>query len=234
MQLFAWQSEMRGNDVHANSNPTQAALVYKDYLTKKEKLKDTSKTSILDKYGGEEHLQQLPAELRSGQTENYVEYSRTGKLIKGEEKAKARSKYDEDIYPGNHTSVWGSWFKLSTLQWGYACCHSYIKQAYCAGEAGIQSDLDQTAGKGMLTAPPAPAATQTLADSYNSKSAAERKKELEEFEAKQKANGKRKKDGGEIGEPVTEEDMDKYHRKKSRGHFEDPLADVNKDELLPL
>ena len=62
----------------------------------KEELKDTNKVSILAKYGGEEYLQKAPKELLQGQTEEYVEFSRTGQVIKGKERAKMRSKYPED------------------------------------------------------------------------------------------------------------------------------------------
>jgi len=34
----------------------------------------------------------------------------------------------------NHTSVWGSWWSDGT--WGYACCHSAVKNSYCTGKAG--------------------------------------------------------------------------------------------------
>lgn len=234
LQLFAWQSEQRGNDVHANSNPTQAALVYKDYLAKKEKLKDTSKTSILDRYGGEEHLASVPKELLVGQTENYVEYSRTGQLIKGQEKSKARSKYDEDVHPGNHTSIWGSWFNLNSFQWGYACCHSYIKGSYCAGTAGIEAEKEQFAAPRptakAIQAAPGAEGTKSLAEIHNSKTAEEREKERKEFDEKQAKAGKRKVDD----DKVTEEEMEEYRKKRSRGTFEDPLANVAGDELLPL
>lgn len=234
LQLFAWQAEQRGNIVHANSNPTQAMLIYKDYLERKEQLKDTSKTSILDKYGGEEHLQSIPKELLSGQSENYVEYSRTGQLIKGEEKPKIKSKYDEDVYPGNHKSVWGSWFNLSTFQWGFSCCHSYIKQSYCAGQAGIEADTT-SGGRAKAIAPPPTkrVETRSLAEVEASKSEEQKKKEREEAEAKKDKdkNSKRKAEESDI---VTEEDMENYYKKKNRGHFEDPLASVGNDELLPL
>jgi len=59
-------------------------------------MKDVNKVSILEKYGGEEYLERVPRELVNGQTEDYVEYSRTGHIIKGKERAKARSKYPED------------------------------------------------------------------------------------------------------------------------------------------
>lgn len=96
VQLFAWNAAERGNDVHLQANPTQLALLHKQYESKKEKVKDTNRDSILQKYGGEEHLEAPPKELLLAQTENYVEYSRTGRLIKGLEKAKAKSKYEED------------------------------------------------------------------------------------------------------------------------------------------
>lgn len=69
-----------------------------------------------------------------GQTEHYVEYDPSGRVIKGED-IKANSKYEEDVHPGNHTSVWGSWW--SDGQWGFACCHATHKNSYCTGEAGI-------------------------------------------------------------------------------------------------
>ena len=96
LQLFAWQSEARGNDVHLNANPTQGQLLHEAYKEKKEELRDSSKVSVLDKYGGEEHLAKPPKELLQGQTEEYVEYSRAGQVIHGKERAKTRSKYPED------------------------------------------------------------------------------------------------------------------------------------------
>ena len=82
--------------MHVNANPTQGQLLHSQYIKKKEELKDTTKVSILAKYGGEEYLEKAPKELLQGQTEEYVEYSRTGQVIKGNERAKVRSKYPED------------------------------------------------------------------------------------------------------------------------------------------
>lgn len=79
-----------------NANPTQGEILHKQFLEKKEELKDTNKGSILATYGGEEYLQKAPKELILGQTEEYVEYSQTGQVIKGRERAKAKSKYLED------------------------------------------------------------------------------------------------------------------------------------------
>lgn len=48
-----------------------------------------------------------------------------------------KSKYEEDVYINNHTSVWGSWWK--DQQWGYKCCQQTIKNSYCTGVAGIEA-----------------------------------------------------------------------------------------------
>ncbi|ORY24303.1 mRNA processing-related protein [Naematelia encephala] len=136
LQLFAWQSAQRGNNVHVTANPTAGELLHREFNKKKEVLKDTGKVSILERYGGEEHLERLPRELLSGQTEEYVEYSRSGAIVKGRERAKAKSKYQEDEHINNHTSVWGSYYDRDAGRWGFACCHSLIPGAYCTGDAG--------------------------------------------------------------------------------------------------
>lgn len=75
-------------------------------MKKKDQLKETNKGSILSKYGGEEYLEKAPKELLLGQTEDYVEYSQTGRILKGRERAKMKSKYAED----------GRWDWLSSFQ----------------------------------------------------------------------------------------------------------------------
>lgn len=56
------------------------------------------------------------------------------------------------VFPGNHTSVWGSYFDLNTGIWGFACCHSAIKNSYCAGRAAIEAaDAEARGGLGLLT-----------------------------------------------------------------------------------
>ncbi|RUP44881.1 hypothetical protein BC936DRAFT_148900, partial [Jimgerdemannia flammicorona] len=91
------------------------------------------------------HLEAPPKELLLAQTENYVEYSRTGKLVKGLEKLKAKSKYDEDVHPYNHTTIWGSYW--ADGRWGYKCCRSFNKNAYCTGLAGIEAAKAATAAQ---------------------------------------------------------------------------------------
>jgi len=63
------------------------------------------------------------------------------KLSKGDERATIKSKYNEDVYENDHTSVWGSfWFNH---HWGYKCCHSFIRNSYCPGFVLTEEDQRQ-------------------------------------------------------------------------------------------
>lgn len=154
LAMFAHQSSQRGHNVNMHSNPTAGELLHREFQEKREALKDSTKSSILERYGGEEHLERLPEELLGGQTEHYVEYSRTGQLVKGQQKAAARSKYAEDVLLSNHTAIWGSFYDRDSKQWGFACCHSLISGSYCTGEAGKAANASSSA-QALLAAPPA-------------------------------------------------------------------------------
>ena len=49
--------------------------------------------------------------------------------------------------------MWGSFYSVSTGEWGYACCQSTIHASYCAGEAGIEA-AQASDVQNLLTAPP--------------------------------------------------------------------------------
>lgn len=141
-QMFAWQAYEKGVDVHLQADPTKAELLSKEFISKKEEFRHSVKDSILERYGGAEHLQAPPRELIFAQTEDYVEYSRQGDVIKGGEKPAIRSKYEEHVLINNHGTVWGSYWK--DFQWGYKCCHCFIKNSYCTGATG--KAIEPTAG----------------------------------------------------------------------------------------
>jgi pre-mRNA-processing factor SLU7 len=138
-QLFVWEAYSKGTDINPIANPSQAEYLKKQFEEKKAALEKEKKRKILDKYGGNEHLNAPPKELLLAQTENYVEYSRDGRLLKGIEKAVARSKYVEDVYENNHTCIWGSWFDKADMSWGYDCCHSKVRNSYCTGKDGKEA-----------------------------------------------------------------------------------------------
>jgi len=246
LQLFAWQAAARGNDVHLNANPTQGQLLHHEFKEKKEMMKDVNKVSILARYGGEEYLERVPRELINGQTENYVEYSRTGQVIKGKERAKARSKYPEDVYINNHMAVWGSWYDTSSGTWGYSCCHSTIHISYCAGEAGKEAAHASTA-QALLASPSKAEAEPSAQDNearvrieqnYSKKRVGEGDVSLNKDrladaineEKKRKARGE-KDDGGfskkrkglqSGSHDVTEEEYEAY--RMTRRNADDPMA----------
>ncbi|ODM99407.1 Pre-mRNA-splicing factor SLU7 [Orchesella cincta] len=137
-QVFAWDAHDKGVDVHVLAEPTKLEMLQKEFEKKKDEFKGSLTKNVIDKYGGEEHLKAPPKTLLLAQSESYVEYSRQGKVIKGNEKPVIRSKYEEDVFPNNHTLVFGSYWRAG--QWGYKCCHSLIRNSYCTGEAGKQSN----------------------------------------------------------------------------------------------
>lgn len=92
-QLFAWDTSNRGEDLHLQADPTLAEMHYKRFQENKETFSETQKTGIVDKYGGQEHLKAPPKELLLAQSEQYVEYSRAGRVVKGMETAVPKSKY---------------------------------------------------------------------------------------------------------------------------------------------
>ena len=215
-QMFAWEAASKGLDVHALAEPTKLEALKREYVTKKTDLKKDAKSMIFDKYGGEEHLQAPPRELIFSQTEEYVEYSRSGKVIKGQESSATKSRYEEDIYPNNHKSVWGSFW--SEGKWGYKCCHSFIKNSYCTGDAGkaakaISTTTTTTSATEEATAAAganqrAPASEEdeeeesslgncdTLSVKKSKKSKKKKKKKEQDFEEEVK-NAMRKLDSGE-------------------------------------
>ena len=245
LQLFAWQSEARGNDVHLNANPTQGQLLHEAYKEKKEELRDTSKVSVLAKYGGEEHLAKPPKELLLGQTEEYVEYSRAGQVIHGKERAKTRSKYPEDgsflcrrliydssqtlflsVYINNHTSVWGSWYETASSSWGYGCCHSTVHISYCTGEAGKQAARASSAQNLLMGSGPPPEDSTSKSSPGGGDKGKQRKTDVDVGAEQGKLSDERKR-------RARANEGDERFSKKSKNEeaVESKKFDVSEDEL---
>lgn len=141
LQLFAWNAQEKGTDVNLQADPTHTELLNRDFKKRKETLESTQADSILEKYGGEEYLKPPPKELLYAQSDQYVEYSRTGRVIKGQDKGVIRSKYLEDIHPNNHSSIWGSYWEDG--RWGYKCCHQFVKNSICTKSVTTTSSSTQ-------------------------------------------------------------------------------------------
>ncbi|KAK6330909.1 mRNA splicing protein [Orbilia javanica] len=225
-QKVAWESREKGvmgAKMHLQANPTEGEILRKQLETKKEDETQKKRQALLDKYGGGEHLQAPPKEATVTESERYVEYSESGDLVKGKADAAAKSKYPEDVYINNHTSIWGSWWQ--NFKWGYACCHSYVKNSYCTGEEGKKGveeaekmrtggDLEEREKKQIAWRKERQEAADAEKDDEEESA---RRKEEEEETAEDK---KRKRDQMHSG--VTEEELEQ-HRKR-RLLADDPMA----------
>ncbi|KAL3103348.1 hypothetical protein niasHS_002534 [Heterodera schachtii] len=140
-QVFAWQARCKGIDVHSLAEPTRLEALKREFEKQKGARKESVKNELLEKYGGEEHLDTLPRELLLAQTEKYVEYNRKGKVVRGDDRPTMKSRYEEDNYINNHLTVWGSYWREG--RWGYACCHQFLKNSYCIGESGIIAERNE-------------------------------------------------------------------------------------------
>lgn len=231
-QKYAWESQERGdkNKTHLQANPTSG-----EYFRRKEKgenytRREAQRILLLEKYGGEQHLQ--PSELRDMavvENERYVEYDDSG-VIKGAPKLVAKSKYPEDVFLNNHTSVWGSWW--SNFQWGYACCHSSIRNSYCTGEEGKRAFEEANfirTGGGFEEVPSTKAVA--LAEDNGIQM-----REFVEPLGNREADGKpelmaKKRTMTEMKGGVSEEELEIY--KRTRTMTDDPMAKfLGTDELL--
>lgn len=244
LNIHAWEAYEKGQDVHLQAAPSQAELLHRSFKVKKDSLQKHTKEELLAKYGNAGEKEALPDELLLGQTERQVEYDRAGRVVKGQEKAVARSKYEEDVYINNHTSVWGSWWRDS--QWGYRCCHQCVRMSYCTGQAGIEAaeasaDLLQAnlERKEQMADKPVEREEKNLAtwgtdvaddiqlDKKKLKAAL--KKEGER--AKEEKDERKRKYNVTYSNDVTAEEMEAYRLKRT--HDDDPMrALLGTDQLL--
>ncbi|KAK1283290.1 Pre-mRNA-splicing factor SLU7 [Acorus calamus] len=236
LNIHAWEAFEKGQDVHMQAAPSQAELLYKNFKINKEKLKTEVKDTIMQKYGNAASEEQLPRELLLGQSEREIEYDRAGRIIKGQEIALPKSKYEEDVYINNHTSVWGSWWK--DHQWGYRCCRQTIRNSYCTGSAGIEAAEEATelmkanlARKEAMEDQPKLTQEKQLATwgteipedlVLDEKLLAESLKKEDERKREERDERKRKYNV-KWNDEVTAEDMEAYRMKKV--HHDDPMKD---------
>lgn len=224
-QRYAWEAqEMTGNtNQHLQANPTAGEFYRKKEKEETERMRAEREKLLREKYGGDQDA--MPAALKAmavTESEQFVEYDEAG-LIKGAPKAAARSKYDEDVFINNHTSVWGSWW--TDFKWGYACCHSFIKNSYCTGEGGKKAWKEaerQRTGVGLIEDKPSGDDGQE-ADGEKPDDAA--------AEASPPKTTAQKRTREEMMGGVSEAELDEYRRKKTAAN--DPMAKfLGTDELV--
>ncbi len=231
-QKYAWESQERGdkNKTHLQANPTSGEYFRRKEREENDTRREAQRKMLLEKYGGEQHLQ--PSQLRDMaviENERYVEYDETG-AIKGAPKTEAKSKYPEDVFLNNHTSVWGSWW--SNFRWGYACCHSTIKNSYCTGEEGKLAfeEANKIRTGGELEDVPSMKSIGLAEDNGIPTGGKEAPVEDKKVDGKPEAVAK-KRTLMEMKGGVSEEEIEAY--KRSRAMTDDPMANfLGKDELL--
>jgi pre-mRNA-processing factor SLU7 len=217
---YAWEAQEKSGDTsqHLQANPTAGEFYRKKEKEEAEEKRAQQLKALQDKYGGGSDLHTMPAALRDmavTESEAFVEYDETG-LIKGAPRVVARSKYAEDVFVNNHKSVWGSWW--SNFKWGYACCHSFIKNSYCTGEEGKKAWEDaekQRTGANLVTDIPKEEDVR--------EAPVEQEKEVEPPKPAAKKR---------TAEEMMEEELEEYRRKRTAA--DDPMAKyLGKDDLLP-
>lgn len=228
-QRYAWETQERGdaNKVHLQANPTAAMMAIKQQKEDSERKAEGRRKALLDKYGGQEQVKSPPVDTRVMASESFVEYDESGG-IKGAPKVKAKSRYPEDLFVNNHTSVWGSWWK--EFKWGYACCHSTVKNSYCTGEEGkaaYDEAEERRLGADLGDGPPVSTGVGAV-DAREEDGDADRSAK-QGLESAQGSRGKRTFDMME--DSVTAEEMEEYRKK--RAQRSDPMASqLGKDELI--
>ncbi|KAL2877951.1 mRNA splicing protein [Colletotrichum sp. CLE4] len=214
-QRYAWEAQEKSGDTtkHLQANPTAGEFYRKREKEEADKKREEREKKLKDLYGDNSQYT-MPDELKNviTESEKYVEYDESG-LIKGAPKVIAKSKYPEDVYIHNHTSIWGSWW--SNFQWGYECCHSVVKNSYCTGEEGKlawEASERQRTGASLALQMEQQVEIPKADDTPVNKPATKRTAE-------------------EMMGGVTEEEMEEYRRKRTAAN--DPMAKfLGKDELV--
>ncbi|KAI9824666.1 MAG: mRNA splicing protein [Sarea resinae] len=238
-QKYAWETQERGdkNKQHLQANPTSGEYFRKKEREEAEAKREAHRKVLLEKYGGEQHLQPTPLrQVAVTESERYIEYDETG-AIKGTPKLAAKSKYPEDVLINNHQSVWGSWW--SDFRWGYACCHSTVKNSYCTGEQGKRAfeEADKLRTGGVLEDEARQKEIEWNKDDAgklpaDDEAAKETPKELKEIRKDGSDDAKAKKRTlEEMKGGIGEDELEEYRRKRTVA--DDPMAAfLGKDELV--
>lgn len=121
-------------DLSLEASPTLMMLKTKQLKEKNDKLKEQRKANLINKYGGTEHLTKSKAlsDVNEGDYKNLNNTSQDKKFHDNrmlDKNGLKRSRFSEDIYPLNHSSIWGSYYESGN--WGYSCCRQTQKNAYC-------------------------------------------------------------------------------------------------------
>ena len=241
-QRYAWETQERDSvgggtgaakKLHLQANPTEGEILRKKQIEEAARKKETTRKNLLDKYGGAEYAINTSTLFRAAENERYVEYDEDG-TVKGSADLKkiegvARSKYDEDVLVNNHTAVWGSWWR--SFAWGYACCHSMIRNSYCTGDEGrrgFEEAENLRVGEDLGL----PVEKEENGDERGEGSSwRDQGEKTTKSVPSISSVAKKKRTLQEMRDGVTEEELDEF--KRSRASALDPMANLlGRDEVV--
>ena len=130
------QAELQNSELNSVALPSLTEHVFKTMMRKNQILNSGRTGELLKRYGGSEYIDNKPEQII--ENEAYKEYDLDGTV----KKQPGKSRYPEDVYINDHTSVWGSWWN-QFLGWGYTCCHNNLKMSMCNGTKGHQLALQK-------------------------------------------------------------------------------------------
>ena len=213
-QKYAWESQEKGlPQIHLQANPTSGEVLRKKEQEQGESKRQAQRKALLEKYGGDEHLQPTPLrDTMIVENEKFVEYDESG-AIKGAPKKATKSKYPEDALVNNHKSVWGSWWY--EFQWGYSCCFSTVKNSYCTGEDGKKAFEEE--GNMLLMGGDDDENEDEVPDQQQNPGAS-----TDQGQERESVSNGKKRTLEELRSGITEEEMESY--KRSRLDEQDPMA----------
>jgi pre-mRNA-processing factor SLU7 len=181
--------------------------------------------------------------IRFGVSTSSIEYTRDGRVVKGGATTKRvaqKSKYDEDVYQNGHTTVFGSYFHMGGLAWGYADDHSLIKNSYATGAngriandqanemqhgTGVAGSAALAQARGMLKAIPS---KSSAANNNNEPSS--RSKMYGEADQKAELDAAKVREALKKQQQEEEEEKD-LKKKKRKYNSMDANVDVTEEEM---
>ena len=250
-QRYAWETQESSTltaeeRVHLQANPTAGAVLMRKHEEEVAAKKASRSAYLMDKYGadaggsgggGDVEGKRKPVQSIAA-SEAYTEYDDQGKPKGALPAAVAKSKYPEDIHPNNHTSVFGSYW--SNFTWGYACCHSSVRNSYCTGEEGraafeAEREMKRGGKLGLITDGREKndelvhEDAERNEDDVGDEDSGRRKEANGDEPAK--ASERYKKRTLEEIKGITSDEMESY--KRSKMSAQDPMASMlGKDELV--
>ena len=118
--------------------PSQTAMLFRQHGEKRQTMQSANLKQLLTKYGGESHMN-LPDHVKAAskmEPETGEQVAANATELTG--LIGIRTKFTEDVFLGNHSAVWGSFFCTETKKWGYKCCKLTTKTALKCPVAAAQ------------------------------------------------------------------------------------------------